>query len=300
MYFNKLFKYYNLINFTMANLILTYDFERYGNPLLPINHENNIQDRRFALNGLEIILCIHQKYNISGTIFILGKLLELCHKEIKEVISRYPIDIQQHTYSHILFKKDKYKRKVPASLLEIEHEIKITNNLIKKYLHFDVIGLSVPIGFHNGLKNKNKILNVLKKEGIKFIKADSRGPGNKLPGPFTVKGRLKQPYFYKNGILELTGHGWHDCVIKGLIPHERPKQVVNNPSEELRYHVNDLNFARKNNLIYSPTFHPWSIAMKDPKGFVIENLIKCALKYNIEIISASELYHRIKNSINLQ
>ena len=277
----------------MANLVLTYDFERYGNPSLPINHSNNRQDRRFALNGLEIILRIHNKYDVGGTIFILGKLLELCHKEITELFSKYSLDIQQHTYSHILFKEDKHRKRTPASLLDIKREIQITNTLIKKYLDVDVIGLSVPIGYHNGLKGKKEILNVLKNEGIRYVKSDSRGPGNELPAPFIVNGKLKQPYFYENGILELTGQGWHDCVIKGLIPHERPKIVVNNPSEELKYYINDLEFANGNDLIYIPSFHPWSIAMKDPKGFVIDNLIKYALKNNIGIKSASELYKQL-------
>jgi len=279
----------------MANLVLTYDFERYGNPSLPVDHSKNRQDRRFALNGLKIILKIHKEHDVGGTIFILGRLLELCHKEITELFSKYSFDIQQHTYSHILFKEDKNRRRTPASPLEIKREIQITNSLIKKYLDIDVIGLSVPIGYHNGLKGKIEILKILKNEGIRYVKSDSRGPGNELPAPFIVNGRLKQPYFYENGILELTGQGWHDCIIKGLIPHEMPKKIVNSPSEEVRYYINDLNFAIKNNLIYIPSFHPWSIAMKDPKGFVIENLIKHALKNNIGIKSASEIYHTLKN-----
>jgi len=278
----------------MVILVLTYDFERYGNPSLPINHSKNIQDRRFALNGLEIILRIHKKYEVGGTIFILGRLLELCNQEIKDLFSKYLLDIQQHTYSHILFKEDKYRKRKPASLQDIKYEIKITNELIKKYLSIDVIGLSAPIGFHNGLKSEKEILKILKKEGIKFIKSDSRGLGNELPGPFIANGVLKQPYFYENGILELTGQGWHDCVIKGLISHEKPIKIANNPVEELRYYIDDLNFALKNDLMYSPTFHPWSIAMKDPKGFVIDNLIAYAIKKNVEIISASDLYHKMK------
>ncbi|MFX0105889.1 MAG: polysaccharide deacetylase family protein [Candidatus Hodarchaeota archaeon] len=277
----------------MANLVLTYDFERYGNPSLPINHSNNRKDRRLALNGLKIILKIHKEHNVGGTVFVLGRLLELCHKEITTLFSKYSFDIQQHTYSHILFKEDKYRNRSPASPLEIKREIQITNDLIKKYLDVDVIGLSVPIGFHNGLKDKNEILKVLKSRGIKYIKSDTRGPGNKLPGPFVVDEKLKQPYFYENGILELTGQGWHDCVIKGLIPHEKPKIVVKSPLEELKYYIDDLEFAIRNNLIYIPSFHPWSIAMKDPKGFVIHNLIKYALKNNIGIKSASELYKQL-------
>ncbi len=278
----------------MVILVLTYDFERYGNPSLHINHLKNQQDRRFALNGLEIILGIHKKYDIGGTIFILGRLLELCNKEIKDLFSKYLLDIQQHTYSHVLFKEDNYRKRLPASHQEIRHEIKITNELIKKYLEIDVIGLSAPIGFHNGLKDEKEILKILKSEGIKFIKSDSRGPENELPGPFIVNGCLKQPYFYKNGILELTGQGWHDCIIKGLVSHEKPKKIAKNPIEELRYYIDDLDFALKNNLIYSPSFHPWSIAMKDPKGFVIDNLIAYAIKNDVEIMSASELYHKIR------
>ncbi|MFW9879001.1 MAG: polysaccharide deacetylase family protein, partial [Candidatus Thorarchaeota archaeon] len=232
----------------MANLVLTYDFERYGNPSLPVNHSKNIEDRRFALNGLDIILRIHKKHNVSGTVFVLGRLLQLCHKEIIELLSLNPMDIQQHTYSHILFKQDKYREKFPAKPSKIKQEIKITNKLIKKYLGVDVIGLSAPIGFHNGLRDEKEILQIIKNEGIKFLKSDIRGPNNDLPGPFLVNGKLKQPYFYENGILELTGHGWHDCVIKGLIPHEIPNNIVDNPVEELKYYINDLKFAIKSDI----------------------------------------------------
>ena len=275
----------------MVKLVLTYDLERYGNPSLEANHPQNLQDRKYALSGLELILKIHKKYNVGGTVFVLGKLLELCKNEVTKLFSNYPIDIQQHTYSHILFKEHKNRSKKPASLSDIKREIKITNNLIKDYLKVDVIGLCTPIGYYEGLKSEKEILKFLKKEGFKFVKSDTRDIGNKLPGPFVVNGKIKQPYFYNNGILELTGQGWHDCVIKGLIPHELPPKIANSPIEELSYYLKDLKFAQNNqNQIYSPGFHPWSIAMKDPAGYVIESLIKYSIKNNIVITSAKDFY----------
>lgn len=275
----------------MVKLVLTYDLERYGNSSLETNHPQNLQDRKYALSGLELILKIHKKYKVGGTVFVLGRLLELCKNEITKLIRRYAIDIQQHTYSHILFKEDKNRSKKPAKLSDIKHEIKITNDLIKDYLEVDVIGLSTPIGYYEGLKSEKEVLMFLKKEGFKFVKSDSRDIGNKLPGPFVVNGKIKQPYFYPNGILELTGQGWHDCVIKGLIPHEMPPKIANNPIEELSYYLNDLKVARNNqNQIYSPSFHPWSIAMRDPTGYVIESLIKYSIKNNIIITSAKDFF----------
>ncbi len=279
----------------MVKLVLTYDLERYGNPSLETNHPQNLQDRKYALFGLELILKIHKKHNVGGTVFVLGKLLELCKNEVIKLFSTYKIDIQQHTYSHILFKEDKNRFKAPANLSDIKHEIKITNNLIKDYLEVDVIGLSTPIGYYRGLKSEKEVLKFLKKEGLKFIKSDSRDIENKLPGPFVVNGKVKQPYFYSNGIFELTGQGWHDCVIKGLIPHEMPPITANNPFEELPYYINDLKIAQSNqNQIYSPSFHPWSIAMRDPTGYVIESLIKYCIKNNIVVTSAKDFYMNYK------
>jgi peptidoglycan/xylan/chitin deacetylase (PgdA/CDA1 family) len=275
----------------MVKLVLTYDLERYGNSSLGVTHPQNLQDRKYALSGLELILKIHKKYKVSATVFVLGKLLELCKNEVTKLISRYKIDIQQHTYSHILFKEDKNRSKKPASLSDIKYEIKITNDLIKDYLEVDAIGLSTPIGYYGGLKSEKEVLKFLKKEVFKFVKSDSRDIGNKLPGPFMVNGKIKQPYFYNNGIFELTGQGWHDCVIKGLIPHELPPKIANNPIEELLYYLNDLKFAQNNqNQIYSPSFHPWSIAMRDPTEYVIESLIKYSIKNNIVVISAKDFY----------
>ena len=62
----------------MVKLVLTYDLERYGNPYLEANHPQNLQDRKYALSGLELILKIHKKYKVGGTVFVLVKLLELC------------------------------------------------------------------------------------------------------------------------------------------------------------------------------------------------------------------------------
>lgn len=285
----------------MVKLVLTYDLERYGNPTLEPNHPQNLQDRKYALSGLELIINIHKKYKVGGTVFVLGKMLELCKNEITKLFSNYIMDIQQHTYSHILFKEDKNRSRKPASLSNIKHEIKITNRLIKDYLEVDVIGLSAPIGYYEGLKSEKDLLRFLKMEGFKFVKSDSRDIGNILPGPFIVNGKTKQPYFYSNGIFELTGQGWHDCVIKGLIPHELPPKIANNPIDELAYYIDDLKFAQRNqNQIYSPSFHPWSIAMRDPRGYVIENLIKYSLKNNIVVTSAKDFYlkQQLENNVN--
>lgn len=59
----------------MVKLVLTYDLDRYGNPSIEANYPQNLQDRKYALSGLELILKIHKKYKIGCTVFVLGKLI---------------------------------------------------------------------------------------------------------------------------------------------------------------------------------------------------------------------------------
>jgi len=75
---NKDFKCSNLINFGIVKLVLPFDLERYGIPSLEANHPQNLHDRKYVLSGLELILKIHKKYKVSGTVFVLCKLL--CNK----------------------------------------------------------------------------------------------------------------------------------------------------------------------------------------------------------------------------
>ena len=87
------------------------------------------------------------KENDNAVYHICGKTLEANIKEFQKVKKEFDeiIDFQQHTYSHVLLKTvvmeaekgiEVYKG---GSLTQIEEEVRITNQLLKKHLGVDCI-----------------------------------------------------------------------------------------------------------------------------------------------------------------
>ena len=62
-------------------------------------------------------------------------------------------------------------------------EVVRTNELIAEIFGREPIGLRMLAGFYRGMRGEPQILDILWRNGIKFLSADLRGPGDMLPAP---------------------------------------------------------------------------------------------------------------------
>ena len=71
-------------------------------------------------------------------------------------------DIQQHTYSHVVFRDVRYRAEgaeAEAVIPETPHvalreELRFTSELIRRYLGRECIGLRTPFGYYQGLRGR--------------------------------------------------------------------------------------------------------------------------------------------------
>lgn len=261
-------------------LVMGYDVERYMTP----------EDRKGSLQGVKKIIALHRAYNAPFTFFILGKLLE--HDDYvaelkKELASAGNLaDIQQHTYSHPLIKKNerymREKNRKPISISEIDTEIKKANQLIKEKLGIKVFGLKTPIGFYHGLQGEPAVLEVLKKNGMRYVSSDLVGKGDHPPALLEDDGKLRQHYVYENGLVEVPTHGWHDThiLLKNISPY---KDVT----EACAYYRKELVKAYSRGMMYAPNLHPFIYSDKDhdPKASIVETFLSFAKAHKIPVMS---------------
>ena len=279
-------------------LIIGYDWERYGKENLSVDEQKKQQE--IGIKGLQIICTIHKSLEKPFTLFILGKMLERPHilgalqTELKLEKIRELVDIEQHGYSHVEFKK--LPGRVPLTLSQIEWEVSYTKELIRNKVGYEPIGIRPPQGHYKGLQGEYKILELLYKEGIRFISSDLRNEKEQFPSSwYDDKGNIRQPYYYDmnrfKDLIEIPTHGWNDNALKGMSRTTKVKKHT--LEEEVEIHKTNIDFAVENILCYAPLFHPWATAMTDEEGYVISNILKYAQKKGMSVMSYKMAYQYI-------
>ncbi|MHA1792821.1 MAG: polysaccharide deacetylase family protein [Promethearchaeota archaeon] len=248
-----------------------------------VEHDNKKITRHF----LKVMRKIHDEKNAPCTLFIKGKTLEKNAKHLKALKDNALFDLQQHTYSHLIFKKismliDNKVQEVgndePAR--KIREEIAKTSKLFHELLDIKVIGLTTPYAFYKGLEDRPDILQVLRDEGIKFVRSYGRNIKNYNPVPLEV-----QPYFYdKQGfpdILECPVQGWQDCIWRDRFGWKA------NWEREVSL---ALDYISEHDLYLGLAQHDWSSIKKDKNMQKTAKIIDDALERNVKIMHYQDFY----------
>ena len=230
--------------------------------------------------GLKAIAKIHQKHNVSGTLFILGRAFLSDVKFYKEIFSEFPFDIQQHTYSHIMLNN----LDVPsyggnrAPIEMIREELPFMQDILKKYLGIKANGLRAPVSYLTGLQGETEVLEAIRSSGIDFVSSDASDSWSQF---LTGEKKSAQPYWYPTGTLEIPMHSLHDGVWKDRYGYDQLERMTDYYQKEL---------TRFGGNIYAPVFHPWILANGDPEGVVLDDLIQHAKEKSFKIMSYHQMW----------
>ena len=113
----------------MAMNILGIDFEEWYHPELIKNHVKNDQKIPKIFKGIDIILDLLNKHNISATFFVVGEILQHDPELIDKIISN-DHEIAFHTMHHDRIDSPNFLNKFDDELKEFQ---KLTNNKSKGF-----------------------------------------------------------------------------------------------------------------------------------------------------------------------
>lgn len=241
---------------------------------------------------------LHRKLNVPCTLFICGKVLEQNVKAFQQTQKDFKdlFDLQQHTYSHLLLKTVVQENEQGISVVksgtldEIKHEVQKTNELLKKYLECNCLGLTSPYGYYRGLSDRPDILEILHKSGIRFVRSYTRNEHDWFPVSFYL-----QPFWYGPqglpGILEFAGQGWQDCMWRG---HHGWNRKV----EYLQYVKQGIDYIVTHKLTWCYTQHDWSSIKEDPNMEMTKQIIEYARERGVRIVSYLDYYRDAKLTAN--
>ena len=166
---------------------------------------------------------VHERFGVPWTIYLTGETVEKCTDAIRACMRSPLVTVAQHTYSHVLLKSVYMTPgdgrpvhgaapnffKAGGTLEQIGAEISNAQRVIKELLEVDCQGLTGPWGYYRGLVDRPDILQILRDNGIRWVRTNARDYRDCQPTPFS-----EQPFFFRDQgfpeILELGIQGYQD------------------------------------------------------------------------------------------
>ncbi|NMC03715.1 MAG: polysaccharide deacetylase family protein [Candidatus Lokiarchaeota archaeon] len=238
---------------------------------------------------LEAMTRVHESRGAPCTLFIRGSTLEKNAKQLGQLAREPLYDLQQHTYSHLIFKRieadtgkkhEVYGNDEPVE--KIKKDVERASKLFRKKLGTSPIGLTTPYAFYRGLLDRPDILEVLHDCGIRFLRSWGRNEKGYTPVPLDV-----QPFFYDEqgfpDILECPVNGWQDCIWRA------------DNGWKARWDktfIADLDHVARRDGYIALCQHDWSSIQEDPLAMT-DTIISHAKDAGVRIISYKTLYEEM-------
>jgi peptidoglycan/xylan/chitin deacetylase (PgdA/CDA1 family) len=281
----------------MSAVLMGYDVESFaigeGLARLPNHGLTTAREPESCTRGLKVITSIHESLGVSATLFVCGKTLLHNIPALRDAAAREYFDIQQHTYSHVLFKPDDwqgggFRQSTPEAL---EHEVSATSGLLARYLGVRCIGLRTPHGYHRGVSDQPGNLRMLHDAGIRFVSSWGRNEQGGNPTPFD-----RQPFWYDQqgyaDILEIPFQGWLDATwFEQFGPDDADGYVA------VLKQAADL--ILQQDLVYGVCFHDWAmIHYQEARRRWVRRFLEHVLELGIPVLSYRQYYEAERDKRN--
>jgi len=268
-----------------------------GTILLGIDVESASDD---SLGYAEYATQMYHQLEIPVTYYVTGRVLEM-HGPVFAAIGNDPlIDLQCHTYDHLLLKtvfmdlpagvsghddKPQFLKR-GAALEEINADLARCRRLWQAVLGRQPVGLTGPWGYYRGLQDRPDILEMLHGHGFRYLRTFARNERDCQPVPLEW-----QPFFYEpqgfGDMLELLVHDYQDDFYWRMFA--RP-----GPSDTYEAHLRTVaQRAAEANLVWSACSHDHGCATREgfeSKRKWLRHFITYAKDLGLRFISADQYY----------
>jgi peptidoglycan/xylan/chitin deacetylase (PgdA/CDA1 family) len=252
-------------------------------------------DPESCRRGVEIISRVHAELEAPATFFLCGRTLLHALDAIEPLAASPLFDLQQHTYSHPVFRDVRYQAGSGIALIPetpavaLREELAFTADLIRRYLGRECVGLRTPFGYYRGLRDRPDLLSIVQESGHRYVTSWGRNEENGNPTPFV------QPFAYAEEgfpeLLEMPFTFWLDGVWFDTYGYGEGAAFL----EALKGAIDHI---VEHDLVFATAFHDWVAVVADEEGTGwIRGLLAYAQERGVEIMSYTEYWARLTGSV---
>ena len=268
-----------------------------GTILLGIDVESASESsRRYAEYGTELL----QSLGVTATFYLTGRTLAMYPQVFAALENDQAIDLQCHTYDHLLFKtvfmhlppgvrghddNPQYLVK-SASPAQIEDDLARCGETFQQVLGRRPRGLTGPWGYYRGLQDRPDLLEIIHRQGFRYLRTFARDERDCQPVPLGW-----QPFFYQPqgfpDVLELLIHDYQDDYYWQMFARPAPGQTYAAHMKEIACQV------AEQGLVWSICSHDHNCETREgfnKKREWLEPLIVYAKDIGIRFLTATGYY----------
>lgn len=283
----------------MATLLIGYDTEaaavgeglaRFLSPQVP--QYRAALDPDVTRRGVRLLARLHEELEAPCTFFVCGRTLLHALDAIEPLASSPLFDLQQHTYSHVVFRDVRYLAEgaeqeavIPETPpVALREELQFTGDLIRRYLGRECLGVRTPFGYYQGLRGRPDLLAIVRDTGHRFVTSWGRNEQNGNPTPWV------QPFAYAEEgfpeLLEIPFQFWLDGVWFDQHGYGEGRAF----GRALRGAIEEI---AAQDLVFATAFHEWCAVEADEEGTGwIRTLIEHARTSGVEVMSYRDYWER--------
>jgi peptidoglycan/xylan/chitin deacetylase (PgdA/CDA1 family) len=255
-------------------------------------------DPETTRRGVALLARLHEELEAPCTFFLCGRTLMHALDAIEPLAGSPLFDIQQHTYSHVVFRDVRYQAEgaeAEAVLPEtpqvaLREELSLTSELIRKYLGRDCIGLRTPFGYYRGLRGRPDLLEIVRDTGHSFVSSWGRNEENGNPTPWV------QPFAYAEEgfpeLVEIPFQFWLDGIwfdVNGYGEGVAFRRALEAAVDEVA----------EQDLVFATAFHEWCAVEANEEGTGwIRGLVERARERGVEVMSYADYWARTAASLS--
>ncbi len=282
----------------MATILVGYDTEaaavgeglaRFLGPEVP--QYRPALDPESTVRGLELMTRAHAEVGVPGTLFICGRTLLHSLDAVKAANETGLFDVQQHTYSHLLFRDVSYTAAEGATAVieasppvALKSELTWTSQLIREHIGNEVVGLRTPFGYYRGLRGRPDLLEVVRDSGIRYVSSWLRNAEDNNPTPW------EQSFTYEDegfpDILEIPSQFWLDGIWFD-------QHGWGNGAEFLEALKGAVDEIVEKDLVYASCFHEWALLSSDEESTGwLRGFLQYARERGVEVLTYTDYWRR--------
>ncbi len=290
----------------VVKILYGFDTERPWGPDARKDPEKAKAEREANLGLISIMGDLMNKYNAGRTFFILGDYIDLCEESLGKEHLRQVfqfennlVEIGQHTYNHVTVAPIATRPdRIPVTADELRSELEKANSSLHRIFGVKAIGLRIPLGYaHKVLLDHPNITTIMKESGLEYVSSSLRSSDWGINAPLRENGKLRQPFAYFNGLIEIPSHGWQDSAFtetsktKGTEDFPTTTDGIMNHYTDLMNEAEIISQENGRDIYVGMCMHPWAIRRYDNNLEVISRLLDFASNKGFESVGYGRISH---------